>query len=119
VFLAQFLILAGIAHFVYAGSVHAMIPAWMPVPPFWTYFTAVALLAGGVGLLRQRTAGLAGALSGLMIFLWVLLLHIPRALAVPHVAGETDGVCEALALSGLAWLAAGGAGPSSKSSSQK
>lgn len=116
VLVAQFLIVAGIQHFAYAGFVHTMVPAWMPARPFWTYFTAVALLAGGVGLLLPRTARPAGALSGLMIFLWVPLLHIPRALAVPHVPGEADGVCEALALSGLAFLAAGVA---TSSSSQK
>jgi predicted oxidoreductase len=41
-----------------------------------------------------------------MIFLWVLLLHIPRALMEANHANETAGVFEALALSGVALLVA-------------
>ncbi len=41
-----------------------------------------------------------------MIFLWVLLLHIPRAVASPHDSNETTAVFEALAMSGGAILIA-------------
>jgi hypothetical protein len=41
-----------------------------------------------------------------MIFLWVLMLHIPRAIQEPAHAFETAGVLEALALSGVALLVA-------------
>jgi hypothetical protein len=40
-----------------------------------------------------------------MILLWVVLLHIPRALAL-HNAGETAGIFEALAMSGIAFILA-------------
>jgi hypothetical protein len=50
---------------------------------------------------------LAACLSAVMIFLWVLLLHIPRAFAGPNHANETAGVFEALAISGVALLVAG------------
>jgi uncharacterized membrane protein len=113
-FLATFLIVAGVQHFVYATFVHTLVPAWMPMPPAWTYITGVTLFAGGVGLLLPRTAPLAGAWAGLMIFLWVLMLHLPRALIDPRGAFELAGVFEALALSGVALLAIGGpaTGPS-------
>ena len=44
-----------------------------------------------------------------MIFLWVVMLHIPRAVtATPATrANETTAVFEALAFSGLAFLLAG------------
>jgi hypothetical protein len=45
-----------------------------------------------------------------MIFLWVVLPHIPRALAAATEAtraNETTAVFEALAFSGLAFLLAG------------
>jgi uncharacterized membrane protein len=109
--LAIFLLVAGVQHFVYAGFVHTLVPAWLPAPPFWTYFTGVALFAGGLGLLWPRTARAAGAWSGLMIFLWVFLLHLPRAFAGARDPGEMAGVFEALALSGVALLASG---PSAK-----
>jgi uncharacterized membrane protein YphA (DoxX/SURF4 family) len=105
--LAAFLIVCGMQHFVYRDFVTGMVPAWMPGQRFWTYFTGVALMAGGAGLLVLRTARLAASLSALMIFLWVLMLHVPRALAGPNHANETAGVFEALGLSGVALLVAG------------
>ncbi len=41
-----------------------------------------------------------------MILLWVVLLHVPRALADLHDASETSGVFEALAMSGIAFILA-------------
>ena len=104
--LALFLVVCGMQHFAYRDFVVKMIPSWMPAPTFWTYFTGVALMAGGAGMLVPRIAKLAASLSGLMIFLWVLMLHIPRALAGPNHANETAGIFEALALSGVALMVA-------------
>jgi hypothetical protein len=41
-----------------------------------------------------------------MIFLWVLMLHIPRAIADPYtnVGNEWASVFEALAFSGMAFM---------------
>jgi uncharacterized membrane protein YphA (DoxX/SURF4 family) len=103
-FLALFLILGGIQHFVYLDFVTKLVPSWIPGPRFWVYFTGLALIAGGVGILFPKTARLAATLTGIMILLWVLLLHIPRAVADPHAAGETSGVFEALAFSGVAFI---------------
>jgi uncharacterized membrane protein len=107
VLLALFLLVGGIQHFVYRGFVATLVPSWVPGHMFWTFFTGVALIAGGLGILFRPTARLAATMAALMIFSWVLLLHIPRALAVPHEPGETAGVFEALALSGVALLVAG------------
>src|SRR5262245_6071399 len=105
--LAAFLIVCGIQHFVYRDFVTTLVPSYLPAPRFWTYFTGVALMAGGTGILWARTARLAASLSALMIFLWVLMLHIPRAVAQPDHAFEAAGVFEALALSGVALVVAG------------
>jgi uncharacterized membrane protein len=106
VFLAIFLVVCGMQHFVYRDFVDTLVPSWIPAPRFWTYFTGTALIAGGVGILLRPTARLAATLSAVMIFLWVLLLHIPRALAGPNHANETAGVFEALAISGVALMVA-------------
>jgi uncharacterized membrane protein YphA (DoxX/SURF4 family) len=103
-FLGIFFVVAGIQHFVYAAFVTQLVPAWMPVPAFWTYFTGIALIAGGVGLVLKPFTRLASRLSGLMVFLWALLLHLPLALAIPYQRTETDGFFEALALSGVAFM---------------
>jgi uncharacterized membrane protein YphA (DoxX/SURF4 family) len=105
--LAAFLLLGGAQHFVYAAFVDTLVPAWIPpAQRFWTLFTAVALLAGGVGVLVPATRRLAGLLVGVMIFLWVVLLHVPRSVEMKS-AFELAGVFEALALGGVAWLVAG------------
>jgi uncharacterized membrane protein len=105
-FVAVFLILAGIQHFLFAGFVATLVPAWIPGHLFWTYFAGVALIVGGVGITVPITSRLAGALAGIMILLWVVLLHIPRALAAPHDANETTAVFEALAIGGAGLLIA-------------
>lgn len=93
-------------------------PAWIPGTRLWVYFTGIALIAGGVGILLPKTARLAAmaaTMTGIMILLWVLLLHIPRALADLHVASETSGVFEALAMSGVAFMLADRSAPGSAS----
>jgi uncharacterized membrane protein len=112
VFLSAFLIVAGIQHFMYPTFVATLVPGWIPGHMFWTYFAGVALIAGGVGMLIPKVAHLAAFLSGVMIFLWVLLLHIPRALAAPHNSNETTAVFEALAMSGTAFMVAALSGKS-------
>jgi uncharacterized membrane protein len=106
ILLAAFLVVGGIQHFVYSDFVTALVPAYMPSRRFWTYFAGVSLIAGGVGILVPRTARLAATLTALMIFLWVCMLHIPRALTGPNHAFEIAGALEALALSGVALLMA-------------
>jgi uncharacterized membrane protein YphA (DoxX/SURF4 family) len=107
VLLAVFLIVCGVQHYVYAAFVDGMVPAWIPPGQrFWTYLTGASLVAGGAGLLVRPVARLAASMSALMIFLWVLMLHIPRALAGPEHAFEAAGIFEALALSGVALLVA-------------
>lgn len=109
--LGAFMVLCGIQHFLFADFVATLVPAWIPGAHFWTYFAGVALIAGGVGMNFPPTAGLAAALSGLMMFLWVVLLHIPRAVAAPadHSRNEWIAVFEALAFSGVAFVLAGAA----------
>jgi uncharacterized membrane protein len=105
-FLSAFLILAGVQHFMFASFVANLVPRWIPGHLFWTYFAGVALIAGGLGILIPNVRRLAALLSGTMIFLWVVLLHIPRALSAPRDSNETTAVFEALAISGTALLLA-------------
>jgi uncharacterized membrane protein len=107
VLLAVFLVICGVQHFIYADFVDTLVPAWLPRARVWTCFAGGCLVAGGLGILIPRTARWAAVLAGVMIFLWVLLLHIPRAIALAQDPGETSAIFEALALSGVAFLVAG------------
>jgi uncharacterized membrane protein YphA (DoxX/SURF4 family) len=105
VLLAAFLVVAGFQHFWYRAFVDRLVPAWIPPSQrFWTLFTGTALMAAGIGMLVPRTARLAATLAGAMILSWVVLLHVPRAVAGPDHRGETSGVFEALALGGVALM---------------
>jgi uncharacterized membrane protein len=107
--LGAFMVYSGIQHFIYTTFVAALIPAWIPGHYAWAYFAGVALIAGGAGLIVPRTVRLAGTLTGVMLFLWVLLLHIPRALAAADprsIRNEWTAVFEALAMSGVAFVLA-------------
>jgi uncharacterized membrane protein len=109
---AAFLVLCGIQHFIYVPFVASLIPSWIPGATFWVYFAGAALIAGGIGVTIPRTRWLAGVLSGTMIFSWVFLVHIPRALASPPgTTNEIVAVFEALAMSGIGWLIAASASP--------
>jgi uncharacterized membrane protein len=105
-FFAAFLILCGIEHFIYTEFVAGLVPSWIPGHFFWAYFTGLALIAGGAGIIVPPTMRLAASLSGSMIFLWVVLLHIPRAVVNPRGSNETTAVFEALAMSGIAFMIA-------------
>jgi uncharacterized membrane protein len=96
----------GIEHFLYRDFVATLVPAWVPGPVFWTYLAGGALVAAGLGLLTGIAGRLAGGLSGLMVFIWLLVLHLPRAVADPtgmH-GNEVSSVFEALAFSGLGFI---------------
>jgi len=105
--LSYFLIICGAAHFKFHEFVPILIPDYIPGHVFWTYFAGVALLLGGTGLIFKPTRKWAAALSGLMILLWFILLHIPRAMATPNVYDEWMGVGESLSFSGILFVLAG------------
>jgi uncharacterized membrane protein len=107
-FFAFLLIVFGIDHFLYAKFVAMLVPSWAGSQMFWTYFAGVALISGGLGITVRRVAPLASLLVGVMIFLWVPMLHIPRAIADPYmsVGNEWASVFEATAFSGVAFMLA-------------
>lgn len=103
--LGIFLIITGIQHFIFTEFVASLIPIWFPGNDvFWTWFAGVALIAGGFGLFIPPTARLAALLSGIMIFSWFWIIHIPRTL---YSVSDGIAVFEALGISGIAFVIAG------------
>ena len=103
---SAFLAYCGLTHFPYAKSVANLIPPWIPAHMFWTYFAAIALIAGGIGVLVPRTARLAATLSGIMVFSWIFLVHIPLAINTKTVREVSRG-SQALSISAVAFMVAG------------
>lgn len=103
--LSLFVMIAGIQHFIFEEFVATLIPVWFPGNPvFWTYFAGFALIAGGTGLLIPYTVRMAALLTGLMVFSWFWIIHIPRTFI-----SVSDGIAvfESLAVSGIAFMIAG------------
>ena len=107
-FVAVMMIAFGIDHFLYTDFVATIVPAWVGSKIFWTYFAGTALIAAGLGIILNIKRRLAAILAGAMIFIWFVILHIPRAIADPHSGkgNEWTSVFEALAFSGIAFLIA-------------
>ena len=110
-FFSLFLLVAGLAHFKFDDFVISLVPSYMKVLYFWTYFAAVALLLGGIGLIFKPTRKWAALLSAIMILSWFFMVHIPRAIGTPNATiphyGEWMGVCESFAFSGILFVLAG------------
>lgn len=106
-FLSLFLIIAGCSHIKFSQFIIGFIPSYIPFHAFWTYFTAIALLAGGIGILIPQTRKVAALWSGVMIFGWFLLLHIPRLIATPDDPSDRMGICESLVISGVLFVLSG------------
>lgn len=71
-------------HFTVARFMIAMIPSWIPAHLFWIYFVGVALVAAALSIVVKKYAQLSATLLGIMMLLFVVLLHIPRVVANPR-----------------------------------
>src|SRR5208282_3008017 len=71
-------------HFMAAAFVAQIVPSWIPGHLFWTYFVGVALIAAAFSLATKIQPRLSAALLGIMIFIFVLTIHIPSCLATPY-----------------------------------
>jgi uncharacterized membrane protein len=104
--MAVTMVVFGIDHFLYTPFVVTIVPAWLPWRLFWAYLAGAALMAAGLGMMARVKARLAATLLGSIIFIWLLVLHIPRAAADLYgaVGNELTSVFEALAFSGIAFI---------------
>src|SRR6478735_3563993 len=73
----------GILHILYAKDVADYVPSWVPARLFWAYFCGAALIGSGLVIILKIKSGSAAALLGIMIFIWVIILHVPRVIVSP------------------------------------
>jgi uncharacterized membrane protein len=109
IFVAVSLVVFGIQHFIYGGFVATLVPAFMPGRLFWAYFVGVAFFAAAIGILIRMLARPAATLLGVMFFLFVVLLHIPRIIGKSNDGNEWTSGFVALAMCGGAWILASAA----------
>src|SRR5258707_3051775 len=109
IFVVISLIVFGIQHFMYGGFVAGLVPAFMPGRLFWAYFVGVAFFAAAAGILYKLMARPAATMLGVMFFLFVVLLHIPRIIGNSTNGNEWTSGFVALAMCGGAWILASAA----------
>jgi uncharacterized membrane protein len=109
IFFAIMMLLFGIDHFLYTEFVDTLVPDWIPGHVFWTDFAGIALIGTGASIILNIKRREVSILAAIMLFLWTLVLHIPRTMGHPEIAdkpNEMTSVCEALLFSGVAYLIA-------------
>jgi len=109
IFVAVSLVVFGVQHFIYGGFVATLVPAFMPRRLFWAYFVGAAFFAAAAGILYKLMARAAATMLGVMFFLFVVLLHIPRIAGNSTNGNEWTSGFVALAMCGGAWILASAA----------
>lgn len=74
----------GAEHLTIPGAMANGVPHWIPGHLFWALFVGFALFAAALSIIVNRLSGLAATLLGLMLFSFVLLIHIPLLAAHPR-----------------------------------
>jgi uncharacterized membrane protein YphA (DoxX/SURF4 family) len=88
------------------------VPVWISHPVFWTYLAGIALIGAGLSIVLDFKRRFILLLLSLILFIWFVILHIPRAIAstAEDKGNELTSVFQALAFSGIALLIALGPG---------
>jgi len=94
----------GYSHFLYVDFVATLVPSWIPGSLFWTYAGGILLIGSGLCIMFKIKLKLVALLTALMLFIWFLILHIPRGITNPlgGNSNEVTSVFQALAFSGIA-----------------
>ena len=96
----------GAEHLSNAHAMQPMVPSYMPVRMFWVYFVGFALVAASLSIAAKRVVQWSGLLVGIMMFLFVAMLHLPGAIAAGSRIPWTIVVRE-LSFGGAGWVLAG------------
>ena len=83
------------------------VPSYMPWRLFWAYFVGIALLVASLSIATKIQVRWSGLLFGIMMFLFVVLLDIPGALANPRDRFAWTLAIRELSFAGGGWILAG------------
>ena len=70
-------------HFSNPRALTQLVPVWMPVRMFWTYFVGAALVCAALSIALDIQVQLSTPLLGIMFVLFVAMIHLPNAVAGP------------------------------------
>jgi uncharacterized membrane protein len=101
----------GAEHLCSGKGMVEMVPAYMPWRLFWIYFIGIALVAASLSIATRIQVRWSGLLFGVMMFLFVAMLHFPGALAEKHNRILWTIVFRESSFGGGAWMVAASAMP--------
>jgi uncharacterized membrane protein len=99
----------GANHLWGARFIKLAVPSYMPWRLFWAYFVGFALLSASLSIATKIQVRWSGLLFGIMMFLFVAMLHIPRVLASPRDRFAWVIVIREMSFAGGAWILAANA----------
>jgi uncharacterized membrane protein YphA (DoxX/SURF4 family) len=74
----------GAEHLALGRVIIGAVPVWMPARLFWVYFVGIALIAAALSLVLGIRVRLTATLLAIMFFLFVVMIHLPNAMAHVH-----------------------------------
>jgi uncharacterized membrane protein len=110
-FVAMPLAVFGAEHLSGDEGIMELVPAYMPWRLFWFYFVGVALLAASLSIATKILVRWSGLLFGVMMLLFVAMLHFPGALGDPHDRMGWVFVFREMSFGGGGWVLAASAMP--------
>ncbi|PYV54011.1 MAG: hypothetical protein DMG98_19415, partial [Acidobacteria bacterium] len=86
-----------------------IVPVYMPWRLFWVYFVGCALIAASLSIASKIGVRWSGLQFGIMMFLFVAMIHFPGALRQPHNRIIWTIVFREMSFGGAGWILAGNA----------
>src|SRR5262249_5636404 len=97
----------GALHLFGPQLVRDLVPRYMPWRMFWVYFVGCSLIAASLSTATGIAVRWSGLLFGVMMFLFVAMIHLRGALARPHDRIIWTIVVRETSFGGAGWILAG------------
>lgn len=78
IILAIVMIVFGVYHFMAPQTLMGYVPEFLPGGVLWVYFAGAAFILAAIAFLIHKQVKLAGYLLALLLFIFVLTIHLPN-----------------------------------------
>ena len=103
-FYGMAIVVFGIQHVLYASFIASLVPSWIPGGHFWSYGTGLALIGAGISITFAWKSKSSSLWLGVMISLWVVLVHFPRLQLNPKDYHEWTNLFQAVIIAVSAFV---------------
>ncbi|NNV53907.1 DoxX family protein [Limnovirga soli] len=78
--LAIVMFIFGLYHFMYPQNLIAYLPGFLPPGNIWVYIPGAAFILAAIAFITNKQVRLAGYLLALLLFIFVVTIHLPNYL---------------------------------------